>query len=369
MSNPLLGGQSPRFSRRPQRGKSDLHASATGSGQIFKAALDHSSVGFGRDRLSERSGGYENRPPPPPMTTKAKRGRSDIHGGAKRTVRPPALPRPKDTQIYGSKNNAIFGYQSKELAESSKNYYEQRRRSPRNTSFQRSEQQRSVGQTLQPEIKNQGQFQPKPARIDPILHGGNGGTSRPAFLPPNKPPSNPRHQSWALQEKNFERNATSGHPILGQNSVTRRGGPIKVGNGRYFKPQYLDNDRRAQPQDSPTCRRDGTIKGYDPTRTSVLNGYSCFVKEHHQRAIRPKRQALPRERNYRDFEKSSRAEYRANFQQREKEMQQLCAAPVPMPSAMMARTYRLQPQAPMGIYQWPQARRWGCSSMGYAGTG
>ena len=100
-----------------------------------------------------------------------------------------------------------------------------------------------------------------------------------------------------------------------------------------------------------------------------MNGYSCFVKEHHQRAIRPKRQALPRERNYRDFEKSSRAEYRANFQQREKEMQQLCAAPVPMPSAMMARTYRLQPQAPMGIYQWPQARRWGCSSMGYAGTG
>jgi hypothetical protein len=25
--------------------------------------------------------------------------------------------------------------------------------------------------------------------------------------------------------------------------------------------------------------------------------------------------------------------------------------------------------APMGIYQWPGARRWGCSSGGYAGTG
>jgi hypothetical protein len=50
-------------------------------------------------------------------------------------------------------------------------------------------------------------------------------------------------------------------------------------------------------------------------------------------------------------------------------MKQLISAPVPLPSAIMSRVQRLQPVAPMGIYQWPGVRRWGCSSGGYAGTG
>jgi hypothetical protein len=366
MSNPLLGGTSPRYQRRPHREKTDLHATAVGSDQIFEAALDHSSVGFGRDRASERSGGYKGRPKPPPMSnsTAAKRHRSDLHQ-PKREIRPPALPRSKDTQIYGSPNNAIFGYQSEALAQCSKQYYEQRRRSPRNTSFKKFEQMRGAGQVLQPAIKNQGQFKPGPKIKDPILHGGNTGGQRPPFLKPTVAPSNPRHQSWALQERNLENNSTSGFPILGHASVNRHSCTGKNSsrgalhsNGRYFKPQYLDNKRTSYPRDSPTCNRNGGLKGFDPAKTSVLNGYSCFVKEHHERAIRSGRQALPREKNYRDFEKSSRNEYRYNFLQREKEMKQLCAAPLPMPSAMMSRVQRLQPVAPMGIYQWPRARRW-----------
>ena len=66
MSNPLLGESSPRFTRRPGRAKSDLHAKPEGSGKIFETALDHTRVGF-VDPLAPRMANY---PPPPPLTTR-----------------------------------------------------------------------------------------------------------------------------------------------------------------------------------------------------------------------------------------------------------------------------------------------------------
>lgn len=181
------------------------------------------------------------------MTTKAKRGRSDIHGGAKRTVRPPALPRPKDTQIYGSKNNAIFGYQSKELAESSKNYYEQRRRSPRNTSFQRSEQQRSVGQTLQPEIKNQGQFQPKPARRQ-ALKQENG------YIVPQSVTVNDTNQMQhaTRSKKHFENDQSFQTWDKGAASLPHRSATNSICRCTYNKAGYLSNVRSVPAMSPPS---------------------------------------------------------------------------------------------------------------------
>ena len=228
------------------------------------------------------------------------------------------------------------------------------------------EKQRAVGQPLQPEIKNQGEFRRGPSKKDPILHGGNSNDSRPEFLSLSKPPINPKHQSWNFQEKLFEKNAKLGFPILGAESVNRI--ILRPPNGRYFKPQYFNNRTTSYTKDSPT-NRNGTIKTFDPTKTSVLNGYSCFVKEHHERAARATRKLLPRHQNYRDFERNSRDEYRQNFIRRENEMKKMMGAPLPMPSAIAYKVQRLQPVAPMGIYQWPRVRRWGCSSGGYAGTG
>ena len=312
-TNPLLGGLSPRrFSQgRPNRLRTDVHATSQGSNNIFDHLMDHSRTNQGRNRLTDRSGGYSAYPPPPPITAPAKRGRSDIHGHSKRTMRPPALPRPKDAQIYGSPNNTVYGYQSEQLATASKAYAEQRRASPRNTSFKRYEQQRSVGQPMQPEIKNQGHFQPGPKTIDSSLHGGGSQNYQ------RELPKNPKHQSWSLQEKNLEKRSQNKISIFSggvpeDNGVSvvprRRGAALQNNNGRYFKPQYLDNNRISYPKDAPTFRRDGTIKQYDATKTNVLNGYSCFVKEHHDRAVRAQRRTLPRATNYRDFEKSSRDE-------------------------------------------------------------
>jgi hypothetical protein len=372
MNNPLLGGTTLPYTRRTARQKTDVHAQSFGSGNIGKL-IDHSSTGQGRDRLAgDRSGGYSAYPPPPPITARARRGRSDIHQ-QKRSALAPTLPRPKDSAIYGS-STATFDLGSPRLAKITKQYEDQRRASPRNTSFNRYEQQRSVGQPMQPEIPNQGQVRtPKKAPVLPVQQ-------QPNIMISNNQRNqrNPKHQSWDYQEKQFEKNAQNKISIFSGGvapdngksiSPRRRGAALQTPNGRYFRPQYLDSNDRSYPKDSPTYRRDGTVAGFNPAKTSVLDGYSCFIKEYHQRSLKPQRRALPRAQNYRDFEKSSRDEYRQNFIRREQEMQQLCAAPLPMPSAMMSKVQRLQPVAPMGIYQWPGARRWGCSSGGYAGTG
>ena len=92
---------------------------------------------------------------------------------------------------------------------------------------------------------------------------------------------------------------------------------VTLRNLYCFRPQYLDSNDRSYPKDSPTYRRDGTVVGFNPAKTSVLDGYSCFIKEYHQRSLKPQRRTLPRAQNYRDFEKSSRDEYRQNFIRRE----------------------------------------------------
>ena len=357
-NNPLLGGSSPRYAgRSAARKHSDLHGSSKGSGRLFET-MKHS------DRTEN---GYGNYPPPPPQkfsstaaARKARRVRSDIHGYEGRSrPQPPAMPRQKDSSIHGGSGGGIYGFQSDALRDASKTYEEQRRKSPRMSSF--TKQEVDKGLKYPPVIKNQGEFQVRKRKTDPYLHGGNVESQRPEFLKPTLQPRNTGHRSWALQEKQFEANAI-GLPSLG---LTPRSSARMGQHTRYYRPTTFDMRTTSSPRDGVTCERNGAIKNYDPQRTSVINGYSCYVKEHHERAVKPGRAVLPANRGYRDFEKNSRKAYRQNQKRLEAEIRQASANPVPLPSAMMMRTQGLQPVAPMGIYQWPRARRWGCSSGGW----
>jgi hypothetical protein len=358
-NNPLLGGSSPRYARRPGRGYSDLHASSEGSGRLFET-MKHSDP---------TASGFRGRPPPPQSTfgqtataRKARRARSDIHGYSKSTgPQPPAMPRTKDSSIHGGggEGSGIYGYQSQALRESSKAYEQRRKNSPKMASF--TKQEVTKGLNYPPVIKNQGQAPTSTRhRADPNLHGGNAAGQRPGFLKATKRPSHVGHRSWAYQEKQFEANAT-GLPVLSMSPRNQRSNQYT----RYYRPTTLDHRSTSSPRDPVTARAGQGLKGYDPARTSVLDGYSCYVKEHHQRAVQPKRTVLPPERSYRDFDKNSRNIYRQNQQKLAAQIQDASANPIPMPSAMMARTQGLQPVAPLGIYQWPRARRWGCSSGGW----
>lgn len=357
-NNPLLGGSSPRYARRPGRARSDLHASSEGSGRLFET-MKHS------DRTAT---GFRGRPPPPQSTfgqtataRKARRARSDIHGYSKPTgPQPPAMPRAKDPSIHGGSGDGsgIFGFQSQALRESSKAYEQRRKNSPRMASFDKQEVVK--GLNYPPVIKNQGQAPSSiRRRTDQSLHGGNGEKLRPEFLKAaTKRPSRAGHRSWAYQERQFEANAT-GLPVLSMSPRNRQ----STQHTRYYRPTTFDIRSTSSPRDPVTSGH--RLKGYDPAKTSVLGGYSCYVKEHHQRAIQPQRTILPPERSYRDFEKNSRKIYRQNQEKLAAQIRDASANPIPMPSAMMSRTQGLQPVAPMGIYQWPRARRWGCSSGGW----
>lgn len=330
-------------------------------------------VGAGA-RAGRAESGYRGYPQPQPAfgatARSASKKRSDIHGFS-RTVQPlpPALPRPKDPGLHGGQGpqSGIYGYQSAQLRDASKVYEQARQRSPRMTSFNKYEQARTRGHALQPPIKNQGNFQPGPKRLDPNLHGGNSAGQRPAFLGAATPsPANPRRVSWTKQERNLE--DSLGLPIMTSPRARRGLPPTTSSEVRYFRPTSFDNRTTSRPQDAPTYKRDGTVKKYDPKCTASIHGYSSYIREHHERAVQPNRTRPTLDRSYRDFDGQSRNQYRRLARQREAQMRQLAAAPVPAPSAMMGRTYSLQPVAPMGIYQWPRARRWGHSSMGYAGT-
>ena len=217
MNNPLLGGTTLPYTRRAARQKTDVHAQPYGSGDIGKLI-------WSEYRGADRSGGYSAYPPPPPITSRARRGRSDIHQ-QKRSALAPALPRPKDAAIYGS-STATFNLGSPRLAKITKQYEDQRRASPRSTSFNRYEQQRSVGQPMQPEIPNQGQVRtPKKTPVLPVQQQPN------IMIGNNQRTRNPKHQSWDYQEKQFEKNAQNKISIFNGGVAPDNGKSISHGDG------------------------------------------------------------------------------------------------------------------------------------------
>ena len=59
--------------------------------------------------------------------------------------------------------------------------------------------------------------------------------------------------------------------------------------------------------------------------------------------------------------------WRKRTHQHDKEMRALSNVPPPQRGLQMRATNVLMPHAPNGIYQWPQARKWGVSGMGFGG--
>ena len=319
-----------------------------------------------------RKGAGGNIKPPGPKT------QSDIHGpkSPRNTNYIPPPPPKLDSILHGgnTESERIFGYRSDSLNQMTKAYEKNRMLSPRKTSFNKMEHDRGMKQNdllAIPAMKNAGTGLKVPERgwgkrEDPNIYGGNKSDQYPNFWP--------EHMSKGFSYNQGRKHRTS---IEKQwRDVEIKSGNLSPRYDNYSGTRYWRN-RGSEEIDRWAFTQRTDIRKYATNRppvprsqwatknTNPITGGSNYLYEYATKAQNPTRKRPSN--GFQNFDDQSRKNWRKRTQQHDKEMRALSNVPPPQRGLQMRATNVLMPHAPNGIYQWPQARKWGVSGMGFGG--
>ena len=319
-----------------------------------------------------RKGPGGNIQPPGPKT------QSDIHGPiSPRSNKYIPPPPPKiDTTIHGGNTvrETIYGHQSESLNQMAKAHEKHRLISPRRTSFVKQEHDRGMNQNdllAIPLMKNAGTGIQRPEqgwgiREDPNIYGGNKSGQYPNFWPSNMSKGfsynhGPKHRtSIEKQWRDVEIKSGNLSPRYDNYSGTRywRGrGSEEIDRWAFTKRTDIRKYATNRP---PIPRSQWAIKNTNP-----ITGGSHYLYEYATKAVDPSRKRPSN--GFQNFEDQSRKNWIRRTREHDKQMKALANVPPPQRGLQMRSTQVLMPHCPNGIYQWPQARKWGVSGMGFGG--
>jgi hypothetical protein len=314
--------------------------------------------------------------PGPPMPAARKRQSSDIHGFERGLPKNQPLPPPRraDPEIHGGAKDGIFGYRSNVLRQVQGEHEEQRLRNAKKTSFHLREQQRIAGKPFELNVGNPQPTEPSRRRYDTELHGGakrDANFFGESLQRESKMGSkHPKRQSWNLQDRRQE--MRSKKPPEGTldfwGSSPRSPRPSCEANGAYNRSHSMLAGPYSSIHDQMSTRK---MRGLPPPMPSprtqnVIHGYSAYKNEYLRHSeVGRNRDNLLNSNSFRDYERQSRLRYREARQELDNALGRPELIQATKASKRIGRS-KLRPVAPMGIYQWPNARQWGSGSAGWA---
>ena len=285
-------------------------------------------------------------------------------------------PRRADPEIHGGAKDGIFGYRSNVLRQVQGEHEEQRLRNAKKTSFHLREQQRVAGRPFELNVGNPQPTEPSRRRYDTELHGGakrDANFFGESLQRESKMGSkHPKRQSWNLQDRRQEMEFRSTKPPEGTldfwGSSPRSPRPPCEANGAYNRSRSMHAEPYSTIHDQMSTRK---MRGLPPPMPSprtqnVIHGYSTYKNEYlrHSECGR-NRDNLLNSNSFRDYERQSRLRYREARQELDNALGRPELIQATKASKRIGRS-KLRPVAPMGIYQWPNARQWGSGSAGWA---
>ncbi len=325
------------------------------------------------------------RRPEPPKTVSQPKAKSDIHGPLPENTGPyvPPPPPSHDTQIYGgnTEREVIYGHQSEAVRQMAKKHELQRMKNTKKTSFDKMEHDRGMKTNdllAIPQMKNAGLGivrNPKGwgIRCDDNIYGGSGPNQYPNFWPKEAQGlgyhDGPKaRSSIEKQWRDVEMKCGNLSPRYGINSGLV---PPKVSQGaRYFRQPGSEQIDRWAITNATDVRKYATEnppvpRSVDWTKrnTNPITGGSHYLTEYATRAVDPARKRP--QNGFHNFDDQSRKAWNRNIKEHDRKMKELSYLPPPRRGVTMRKNAAIMPHCPNGIYQWPQARKWGVAGMGY----